>query len=81
MVEQTMVERVATAICSSEGCECGVCPSIVKKARAAIKAMREPTEAMLVAPHCEADGCDAQYLEAEDFRHAWQAMIDAALKS
>lgn len=51
----------------------------LKAARFAIEAMREPTEAMLAAPYHEGDGCDAQYMADEDFRCAWQAMIDAAL--
>ncbi len=48
-------------------------------ARAAIEAMREPTDNMLDAPEYEDDHCDARYMLAADFVRAWHAMIDAAL--
>ncbi len=40
-------------------------------ARAAIEAMREPTEAMLI------EGCHGSHVTQED---SWRAMIDEALK-
>lgn len=69
--------------CSKEArldwCENKYWPEFVTDARAAIEAMREPTEAMVAAPDHESDYCDAQYLQDEDFAGAWDAMIDAAL--
>jgi hypothetical protein len=50
--------------------------------RITIEAMREPTPAMVAATEawCEADECDAQYLDTLGFVGVWEAMIDAALK-
>lgn len=74
-----MVERVARAICQSE-CDnrlgpgkCKGCSQvwreswIINQARAAIEAMREPTEAM------------ASEIGRHDTVSIWKAMIDAAL--
>ena len=69
-----MVRRVAWAICAPNGglgC-CGECGAIVERARAAIAAMREPTEAMVSA--ADAVGIDSDPTEY------WPAMIDEALK-
>lgn len=55
-------------------------------ARAAIKAMREPTEAMLKAPPAPEDQDGLKYDPLDDFldnwsaEEVWRAMIDAALK-
>lgn len=51
------------------------------KARAAIEAMREPTEAMCLAPD-SADICVDQFpINSAEAKSCWQAMIDAALKT
>jgi len=76
-----MVDRVATALCHymtgpSDTNSC--CPAKMGRkrcqlqARDAIKAMREPTEAMAYA------GC--AYMPEENIRDTYQAMVDAALK-
>ena len=46
-------------------------------ARAAIEAMREPTDAMIDAANVMDDGHAVEY---GDHKLAWQAMIDAALR-
>lgn len=53
----------------------------MKRARAAIEAMREPTEAMVKAVYDQADPgfCDEPG-ESTSPRDAWQQMIDEALK-
>ena len=58
----------------------GRCLSMAQ-ARAAIEAMREPTEAMIEAARNEDDPgfCDEPGFAAPH-KDAWQAMIDAALK-
>jgi|AmaraimetFIIA100_FD_contig_41_5707065_length_408_multi_3_in_0_out_0_1 hypothetical protein len=63
----TMIERVARAIAKSQGVE-DTWRGYMAETRAAIAAMREPTEAMAHAGDQHAG------------RDAWQAMIDAALK-
>ena len=73
-----MVERVARAICEAKSRvnECGpkacqpLCPWCVASARAAIEAMREPTQAMHRA------GLEAPQTVAE----IWRAMIEEATK-
>jgi len=45
-------------------------------ARAAIQAMREPTQEMVTAGE---DYTDSYYSEEDDFLKGWQAAIDAAL--
>lgn len=74
-----MVERVAKAICEAigddwnrEGVE-GLAAAYQPMAIAAIKAMREPTEAMIEASNREWDGRMSHRSSG-----AWQAMIDAA---
>lgn len=68
-----MVERVARAIC--EAIPFGVDQvDAAKAARAAIEALREPTEAV-----CEA-GANVLDVLAFDMEVAWPAMIDAILK-
>ena len=79
-----MVERVARVIdpdafdpCPHKtGGLCLLCAEAQDNAwylaRAAIEALREPTEAM-------ADDGD-HHCSASDVRHVWQAMIDQALK-
>lgn len=71
-----MIERVAKAICCPNGCLATLDCSIpnkrdMEKAKAAIEAMREPTEAMLDAGAYDLDMTLEQQLER---------MIEAALK-
>lgn len=73
-----MIERVAKAIWGDLGgwddLNGDTKETVRKEARAAIAAMREPTEAMLdttVNPHCVET--------MEDIRDVWTDMIDAAL--
>ena len=80
-----MVERVAAALCVEAGDEpyrdyIGMGNTPMKgwkmherAARAAIEAMREPTEAMLTA------GDTAMIRNSDTSADAWPAMIDAAL--
>lgn len=90
MSEETMVERVARAI-FREGFHADEPESVVaakweewpesrqqcrRRARAAIAAMREPTDDMKFAA---IEGCDAD-LGLVEAREIWQAMIDAALE-
>jgi hypothetical protein len=88
-----MVERVARVICETQNvdgfkCTCPLLGEIegnnwcngnraVAQARAAIAAMREPTEAMK-----DADGVywEDSCLHCGGHQHAWQTLIDAALK-
>ncbi len=81
-----MLERVVRAICMPDhdhtaepkAC-CGKCNAIVDKARAAIKAMREPTQAMVndgILNGVE-NGFGCGY---SDYVDLWQAMVDGALK-
>ena len=48
-------------------------------ARAAIEAMREPTEAMLFVGRCQIDDCSERNC-SNGARHSWEQMIDASLK-
>jgi hypothetical protein len=80
-----MIERVANAIhaeLTKRGFILVGIDWIPVLGRAAIEAMREPTPAMVAATEawCEADECDAQYLDTLGFVGVWEAMIDAALK-
>ena len=71
-----MLERVAKAINESEGVWAVVQPWEYDLARVAIKAMREPTEAMKKA----AQG-PARTINIEHFESVWRKMIDAALEA
>ena len=84
----SMIERVARAICranctpdmSAEDIDCqeeNAWDMWVPEARAAIEAMREPTEEMLYCGDAQISDWDRTH---EDVRAAWHAMIDAALK-
>lgn len=64
-----MIERVARAICTGAGDYSGPWQDFIPEARAAILAMREPTEAVLDA------GPPSPYMDPE----IWAKMIDAAL--
>ena len=83
-----MVERVGLAICR-KACEqsndlddpcdaaCGDCAG---QARAAIEAMREPTEEMLTAGGYKFESCTSDPGErCHTGIHVWHGMIDAAL--
>lgn len=86
-----MIERVARALCrcrvsqsdyvlgwASVEQEVHYCwNEWTEEARAAIEAMREPTEDMLYTGNAQIPDWDRQI---EDVRNTWHAMIDAALK-
>ena len=75
MIEQTMVERVARAVDPEAMASDN--PNLraiaLTKARAAIEAMREPTEAMLAAVHDEPAAQRAALWQ-------WQIMVQAAME-
>lgn len=90
-----MVEKVARAmalkdkgadhwdIMSDDGDGCGYVGrnEYLAMARAAIGAMREPTEVLLcVGDETYANGDPNEGLSLSGLRHVWQAMIDEALK-
>lgn len=80
MGEVMMVERVAEAIAKASGREhemLMVTPGTLRCARAAIEAMREPTEAMIEKARFEGSAWD--YGAPGQVREEWYAMIDAAL--
>ena len=86
IVDNTMVERVAETIWMENRPEGApiydeldfLDQGRVKMiARACIKVMREPTEEMVEAGNAAGAPWES---EAQDFREAWIAMIDAALK-
>lgn len=79
-----MIERVARAIFAAksqthttwEQCDWGYRTMKMKEARAAIEALREPTEGMVKAADRRNDDND----DEEATLANWQAMIDEALK-
>lgn len=85
-MSESMIERVARAICTAHGefpdTETPYNPHVshlwqhyIPSARAAIEAMRTPTEAMEEAAHYgEAPG------EPNHFSEEWEQAIDAALQ-
>ena len=93
----SMIERVARALCEIEGGMPGWTASGMgmpgpednepqwklyeEEARAAIAAMREPTEAILkvIARDLPADGHGVEFVEG-DAPDYWRSMIDAALQ-
>jgi hypothetical protein len=88
-----MIERVAKAICKSRSCEGFMCcqnPAQMGRkgcpvkaggyneaARAAIEAMREPTQAMLDVGTDDAGWGDC---EESEISYRWNAMVSAALQ-
>ncbi len=81
---ETMVERVARALCR----ESEIYPEdgwehLESWARAAIEAMRTPTEAMLDSRHsgtfAQGDEGGGAWVDEDGARGLWEAMIDAAL--
>ena len=72
--EESMVERVAKAIRDASTQDDWTRAA----ARAAIEAMREPTEAMMEAVDC--GGRKRGWLSGKMRESNWCAMIDAALK-
>jgi hypothetical protein len=67
----TMIERVARAIAEAQGDEPDGDKDFEREARAAIAAMREPTDRMLAAANWSRDGAG---------HGGYEAMIDAAKK-
>lgn len=91
MSEESMIERVARAICCPEGCRgdtgsgkpCDIGAedaTAMVQARAAIEAMRMPTANMVLAVTKEEKRRGFFSHEAMDADDAWPIMIDAALK-
>ncbi|MGY2995426.1 hypothetical protein [Mesorhizobium sp. URHB0026] len=83
-----MIERVARAICKESGQPWEASTVDYREicigfARAAIEAMREPTEQMTKAACVEADKHGYYhtrgYFDVEEAEYSWRAMIDAAL--
>lgn len=82
-----MVERVAGALHAAHaevGWPADECETCDKLARAAIEAMREPTEAMIRAGEPVVYDCyslePGEGLDENPALPTWQAMIDAALQ-
>ena len=73
MEEKKMIERVAKAINELGRVDATNYRDRLAIARAAIEAMREPTDAM------ERAGLREVTIDATWFKPAWQAAIDAAL--
>ncbi len=75
-----MIERVAAALCEHEGGTFAIDADVYRsRSRTAIKALREPTEAMIKA----ADDMDINSMDftpTGGLLEVWQAMIDQALK-
>lgn len=75
------IEQVARAILSKVPTGYGMTASEAEDyARAAIEAMREPTEAMIPKEGVFLWRYQDSDADQEEARAAWQAMIDAALK-
>ena len=68
-----MIDRVEAVIEGALGVDDQLCESPHRIARAIIAAMREPTEAMILA------NSDAAGPDDEQTKRDWRAMIDAAL--
>ena len=74
MTEQSMIERVGRALAKEEGYTYDPYPYDVR-ARVAIEAMREPTDAMLSAAEMDdGRGCDIDGYLANKI---WRAMVAA----
>jgi len=84
------VQRAIAGICNDKGqelaskCEMQA-PAIPwqafeREAKAAIEALRSPTDAMLDEGDCTLPQFDEGYIRMECLRVAWQAMIDKALE-
>jgi hypothetical protein len=67
----TKLEQVARAIAKSEGLNEDWTKQYLRHARAAVEALREPSEAMLDAGN--------RQLDCANERQCWQAMLDAIL--
>jgi hypothetical protein len=78
-----MIERMAKAMCDAhipgswQTAEWPQRHHYIDQARAAIEAIREPTQAMIAAA---CDDFDKRGRGQQSYTHIWQAMIDEALK-
>lgn len=72
----SMIERVGRALAKEEGYAYDPLPYDAR-ARAAIEAMREPTEAIIKAHHLVPEDNDFDQRAADN----WRNLIDAALKA
>lgn len=75
-----MVERVARALCRTSTQAEDMWLAYVHPARAALAAMREPTEAMLAAGHDQRSDPKTGLSTLCGIDEIYTAMIDAALK-
>ena len=80
MMVESMIERVARAICKSQTQTDRTWEAFLPEATAAIEAMREPTDAMVMA----AEWAEPEYREDDmdvgaTYKAEWRAAIDAAL--
>lgn len=73
----TLVERIARELAMTNGLRAGEWRCFKLAAITVLKAMREPTEAMVAAGGFWGAGASDQYEAAID---KWQAMLDAALR-
>lgn len=73
----TMIEKIARALCTIDGCD-PLWQRYERQARAAIEAMREPTEEMTRMGHYCAEGCTDDPCGKLP-QHVWGTMIKAAL--
>lgn len=77
-----MIERVSRALCTAAGLDPNRWPEFQTQARAVLKAMREPTGAMVSAGNGSKPWNVVGYCEATVHpvcQRSWPAMIDAAL--
>ena len=90
-VIESMVERVARAICKNRGWNPDVSniaanrfgmrwQAFEAEAREYIAALREPTEAMCIAGDVAQSAWEDRY-NGGNARKAWEAMLDSALSS
>ena len=77
-----MIERVARVLCEAKcrtlNCRCGAWELHENTARDSIAAMREPTNAMIVA--ASAPAYHQKRFNDIELRREWQTMIDSALE-
>lgn len=81
-MSESMIERVAKAIAKARGgwhADEGQWRSCEDEARAAIEAMRDPTEAMTLAMLQAWETPPGEDADSSDMTPNWKAAIDAAL--
>ena len=78
MIDSTMIERVARAICRAHGNPDEHFELFMVEARAAIEAMRDPTPEMLTRAGTINNYADDTGTADADHVEWWKGMIDAA---